>query len=188
MDLITIVKQAEYRLLHEGRHHPTIKVAFEDLPIVAHVPLSSLPATPEQRQHRLFLQGRQFADQYGTRKITKIWFISEARVSTADPRAPYAIAPSLDPKRREALLILELDASSTELAQHIELRAIQRTRSGVVKAVQPMPSFSSQEASDTLIGALVLAFLAGFAEASTHPHAYGPVHRKMFWHQLQMEQ
>jgi hypothetical protein len=187
MELATIVKQAERTLLHEGRHLPIVLVAFEGLPALVPCPLSPFPATPEQRQYVMFLKGKQLADQYSTQRVQRLWFISEAWMRDIRLHPQNDGMPARPPKRQEVLLILELDASTPELAQQIALRAMRRTRTGKLKGMHPIDEIASANATVTLMSVAVLAFLAGFAEACTDPHAYGPVYTKMVWQKLQME-
>lgn len=186
MDLITLVQQAETRLLREGRHDATIVVAFEaDLPI-AQERVVPFPATSEQRRHVLFLKGKQFASRYGTQRLATIWFVNEAWMSKAIPHAPF-VDPSRDPHRQEVLVVVELDVTPPAFAQRIEVRQMKRNRYGKLKAVQPLPDLSFPDVVSSVLGLPALAFLAGFAEACDHPRAYGAVHTQMLWQQSQMD-
>ncbi len=173
MDLATLLAQAEKRLLRYGEHPPTIVLTFEGLPNPIQRTFASLPATPDQRERMLFLKGRQFAEQYGTLRVQRVWFVCEAWMSVIRDRTSSFIPPSRDPKRLEAVLLVELDATSASLSQQCEARAIQRNRSGAIKALQPIPELSAAQGSLSMAGVLLLSFLEGFAQASSQD--YGPL-------------
>src|SRR5690349_11874177 len=104
MNLTAIMKQAEKTLLDSGKHPPTLLVTFEGLAHPTRLTIPSFPATPQQRQHALFLKGKQCAEQYGSWKVQRVWFIGEAWLSGLEANVARFVAPSLDSKRREALI------------------------------------------------------------------------------------
>jgi hypothetical protein len=185
MDLATLLAQAEKRLRRHGDHPVTIVVTFEGLPNPVHRTFASLPATPQQREAVLFLKGKQFAEQYGTRRVQRVWFVCEAWMSLVQTNTFSSIAPSLDPKRQEVVLLVELDATSAALSQQCEVRAIQRTRSGAVKALLPIPELTAAQGSLSMAGVLLLSFLEGFAQAASHD--YGPLQTMIQQHRRRLE-
>jgi hypothetical protein len=92
-----VVEGAQRTLLRTGEHRPTILVAFEGLSTPVRRTLRSFPATAEQRQHVLFLEGQLVGNQYSTWKVQHVWFISEGWMSTTDLSCLHPVAPSRDP-------------------------------------------------------------------------------------------
>ena len=157
-----VVEGAGRTLLRSGEHRPTILVAFEGLPTPVRRTLRSFPATAEQRQHVLFLEGQQLGNQYSTWKVQRVWFISEGWMSLADPHRWQAISPSRDPKRREVLLVLELDATSDDLKQRLEIREMRRNTKKKLKALSAVPELSSESAQAPVTPHGVLALSLPF--------------------------
>lgn len=184
-----VVEGAQRTLLRTGEHRPTILVAFEGLSTPVRRTLRSFPATAEQRQHVLFLEGQLVGNQYSTWKVQRVWFISEGWMSTTDPSCLHPIAPSRDPKRREVLLVLELDATSDGFKQRIDLREMRRNKKKKLKALIAVPELACtpEQQPVTPHGVLALAFLTGFAEVASPGDAYRQLQAKIFQERLRME-
>lgn len=189
MDLITLFKRAKYRLMKTGHQPPLLVVSFADHHRIAEIMWSSTTLiTPSERQQIAYLAGQKLARLYGPHPLARIWVVSEGWMSPADPQATRIVSPSEDPNRQEVLLIVELDVSEEMLPQRIELGTIRRSAAGIVLGVDPLPANeSAEDSSDRLIGALALAFLAGFAQASGDRATYMLALRHIYWHNRQME-
>ena len=185
MDLATLLTQAEAQLLQYGTHPPTLIVALEGLPNPIRQTLTPFPGTSQQREDVLYLKGRQFAHQHGHRRIQRAWFICEAWMSVMQPNAPTRIAPSLDPRRREVVFVIELDATSTVLSQQCGVREIKRAHSGKIRELLPITDLSTDEKSQDLSGVLLLCFLDGFAQASSQE--YGQLRNIILQHRYRLE-
>jgi hypothetical protein len=162
-----------------------IVLTFEGLPNPIQRTFASLPAAPDQRERMLFLKGRQCAEQYGSQRVQRVWFVCEAWMSVIRDKTASFIAPSLDPKHLEVVLLVELDATSATLSQQCEARAIRRSRSGAIKALLPIPELSSAQGSLSMAGVLLLSFLEGFAQAASQD--YGPLQTLIQQHRRRLE-
>lgn len=189
MDFTQVVEDAQRTLLRAGEHRPTILVTFEGLSAPIRRTLRSFPATAGQRQHVLFLEGKLVGNQYSAWKVQRVWFISEGWMSTTDPYCLDPIAPSQDPKRREVLLVLELDASSGSLKQRIDIREMRRNKKKKLKALIAVPELSSASGQEAVTphAVLALSFLAGFSEVASPGEAYRQLQAKIFQERLRME-
>jgi hypothetical protein len=160
-------------------------LTFEGLPNPIQRTFASLPATPDQRERMLFLKGRQFAEQYGTQRVQRVWFVCEAWMSVVRDKTTPFIAPSRDPKCLEAVLLVELDATPATFSQQCEVRVIHRNRSGIIKALRPIPELSTAQGSISMAGVLLLSFLEGFAQAASQD--YGPLQSMIQQHRRRLE-
>ncbi len=180
MNFTDVLSQAVRTLLKNGQHPSTILVAFEGLPAPVRRTFA-LPATVEQREQIMFLQGRRLAESYGDRVVQRIWFISEGWMNSfALGGGQQWVNPTRDPGRLEVLYVIELDATSHELLQRGEVQEMRRNRRKKLMGLVPVPEFSGKPGPVTSLGVGVLRFLEGFSErASSHPDKYGPLRAKI---------
>jgi hypothetical protein len=186
MDMQTIVDQAVKSLKQRGNHPPLVIVEFERLPKPVLIPIVRIPPQPSQLRHTLFLMGKQAADQYRQWKILRVWYISEAWMSVEPHGISPASRPSQDPKRREVLVINELDATTEALAQKIEIQEMYRNKSRKITNVLPLSQLSEEGGMERASSAVLLNFLAGFMEV-VEDSSYGPITARILEEKRKME-
>ena len=164
MNLNTITNEAERHLLRQGNHPPTVILLLDDVQTPIRRELLSFPGTPEKRQYTLFALGKQLGESYQTKNLRKVWFISEAWLQS--------LSESPLPKRREGLFVVEIDI--TTLEQILDVREIVRGKhTRKIKTLRPFQDdHSTVRGPVTAHGALILSFVAGFADAASSHHSY----------------
>lgn len=188
MHIADVFSQAVRTTLSEGRHLPTVLVAFDGLPAPVRHTFFSFPDTPERREQTLFLQGKQLAESYGDRVVQRVWFIDEGWMNIFVPHSgQQVVRPSQDPRRREVLFVVELDATSGELLQRVEVQEMRRNQSKKLINLDPVPELSGEQGQISPLGVPVLRFLEGFSEkASSHPEVYGPLRARIRLEKVKM--
>lgn len=163
MDLASITSLASETLLQHGSHLPTLLIEFEGRRAPLRSSLRFFPSKAEQKEEFLYWRGRRMARQHGHRTVRHVWLVMEAWMNRPEPGMP-SVAPSLDPRREEVLLVLELNAR--DFSQAFEGRKMIRNQAGKLIDLQPLKE-TMPEADDLQVtGTLLLAFLAGFVEGA----------------------
>jgi hypothetical protein len=183
MNFADCISDAETMLKRTGKHLPTIVVSFEEVSTVVRHIFPVFPRTPDQRQQMLYQHGKQMGERWGTWNVHCVWFTCEGWLHPSRVH-PLGVASSQAPRRREVLVVFELDVTGEKLAQRIHIREMLRDRKKHLKELRLLPDFTSEE--NTIQSALVLAFLAGFAEASTGSQTSGTLQKKIFEERLKL--
>jgi hypothetical protein len=161
MELASIMEQAAETLLRQGSHSPTLIVEFEEKPTPIRSSLRFFPPPMEQKEEILYQRGKRLARHYGHLKVRRIFLVTEAWMNKPEPGRPL-VAPALDPQREEALLVLELNASSPQFEQTFEGRKMIRNQEGKLIDLRPLTDLFPEGDEVEVTGVLLPAFLAGF--------------------------
>lgn len=99
-DIIRIAKETT---LKRGGHMPTVIV--EGSKKSGMVVLEKFPKTHKEKAYQMFSMGFVMANSGEVGDLKQVYFISEGWMSSADESNPIKIKPSLDPNRKEVLII-----------------------------------------------------------------------------------
>lgn len=137
MKIDRIVERAKHLLLSQGGHGPTLFVEYSDtqdsvqqteVGVDASDPASNdtsaneypigiillthLPEISMERQMLFFHVGKQFGEHFRQAWVRQLCFVSEVWASIRPMNAPLTCAPSLDPQRKEMLLVSSMEVPS----------------------------------------------------------------------------
>jgi hypothetical protein len=161
MDIDTLLAQAAETLFRHGSHRPTLCIDLEGMATPLVSSFRFFPASAEQKQELLYQRGRRLAGRYGQRKVQRVWFVTEAWVNKRAPGTAF-VAPSLDPRREEVLLVLEVHATSPDWRQTLAGRKMIRNEAGRLIDLHPLADHLPKDEENAVTSELLLAFLAGF--------------------------
>jgi hypothetical protein len=163
MDIHTIIQMAKDHILKAGRHFPEIFVELDDkaMHILACPDITNSDVSIE-KQHRFFTAGRILGEGNPGTNIVSIAFAVEAWVSSAKIDAPRPFArPSLDPNRKECLIVATLNVIVHGDEKHVEQHChpVEMIRDGKGKLIDLLP-WNLEEGK--VQSPLLTSFLAGF--------------------------
>jgi hypothetical protein len=158
-----IANLAQETLLRDGYHSPTLFVQDDENKLVV-AQLAELPPTHEDKLQYLFQAGFMLSEQSPISSLKQVFFVTEAWLSQArDGKLPLT-RPSLDPQRKEVLIIstLHLHQSNTQIAVYEMLR----DPDGNLRELQTHHEANDVELNDN---PLLSAFATGFLMAHEQP-------------------
>jgi hypothetical protein len=159
LHLEDIVRLAEEVLMRDGGHLPTLIVEGTTDSLVTQLP--DLPGEPELRQALLFQVGALLAREFDLGQLRQVFMITEGWLSLRRDGKPPVERPSLDPERKEVLVVAAIFPPSGR--QAIELREMIRNAQGeLIEVTQVSKPEGATEAENPLLEALV----AGYTLAS----------------------
>ncbi len=114
MNISAIVQHAKESLLVHGSHWPTLLVESDTASTIFILDGFGQPnGTTLDKQKYLFRVGVQFGADHKGSEVKQVCLITEAWASTVKHGEQPISAPSLDPNRREMLMIVVLDVMPT---------------------------------------------------------------------------
>jgi hypothetical protein len=155
----TIAAFAETTTLENGGHVPTMIVFGETDYMMA--PFLEMPDTHEARWQLMFWSGFALASSKQLGILKKVFFISEAWMSSGTEQQKPVLPPTEDPDRREVLIIagIEMEGRKAEL----KIFEIGRDEEGQLIDLARHEPTSNQ---DDVENPLLLAFVDGFLEGT----------------------
>ena len=151
-----IIDFAKDYVLRHGEHPPTLyaKGTMDK----AVIPLDAFPTIQEKKVLFLAHAGKQLAQKGNIGTLTEVFFVSEAWIGIPKKDGSF-IQPSLDPERKEALIISGLDV--LEEKQSLAVLDIVRDSNGELRELKESTFPQDGEVKSPLLPAFVLGHTFG---------------------------
>jgi hypothetical protein len=154
IDLDTLAEQAREVLLRDG-YHAAMLFVETSLQTLA-IQISEIAETHEERLAQMFLAGFKLSRVAEIGILQQVFFITEAWLSIVEENKPY-IQPSKDPKRKEVLMITQMDVPENKIATRtLEMK---RDKKGKLVQIIKRPPLEGESAESPLLTAFVIGFL-----------------------------
>ncbi len=152
-------------LLTLGSHVSTVLV--EGSGKLAIIQLRGVPSTPEERAQHMFIAGFKLARQNEQlREIEQLFHITEGWMTSVSADDTSALPPSEDPKRKEVLLVSQLNIPQRQAGGRVfEMRRDSAGQLGEVVLLD-IDIDDQTEAFSPLLGAFAFGFLTGRESSS----------------------
>ena len=154
--LNTVSKMAQEAALLKGYHVPLL-LADGDLNALV-LSLDELAESHQARAQQLFFIGMMMAQGGQVGVLQQVFFVSEGWMSVAEDGKSIEQMPSQDPKRKEVLLVSQLQVE--EKQTHINILEMKRDKKGKLRSLEPFSQIVEQaEVQSPLLNAFALGFL-----------------------------
>jgi hypothetical protein len=154
MDLDTLSDFAREVLLRDGFHAASLFIETSEKVVALQIP--EMGETHEDRAAQMLLAGFKLAQIANIGILKQVFFITEAWLSVVEDNKPY-IQPSKDPKRKEVLIITQMDVSENKMVTRtLEMK---RDKRGKLTQVIKRPALEGESAESPLLTAFVIGFL-----------------------------
>ncbi len=120
--------------------------------------LPGLPETHQGRLRALFSTGFELGQRVEIGTLQEVFFISEGWMSFAQGEQPPTVPPSLDPQRKEVLLIASL--AIPERTGRLAVLEMVRDADGELTTINPLRSGNAE--NQIVDNPLLAAFAAGY--------------------------
>jgi hypothetical protein len=172
MDIAYIEHRAKETLRQQGSHPPTAFIEFQGIQRPVRLAMPPLPSDPSTKQQVFFESGRLVGRQYRSQRVRHVCLVLEAWASIFKQGVQLPFSPSSDPHRREILLILSLDALSSDLKQTAVVVELIRDKTNALVELRPADDLLPGNDEIEAVGGLLLRFLAGIAAGSPSRREY----------------
>jgi hypothetical protein len=154
-----IARLAREVALRDGYHAPTLIVEGDGGPLLGQFP--ELPETHDGRCEMMQAAGYALAQEAALGELRRVFFISEAWMSTADRGGPPYTPPSQDPRRREVLIVSGLEVQTQQAGMVIfeMVRDEDSELTGLQRFV--VPTQDGEHIESPLLEAFVQGFRSG---------------------------
>ena len=154
LDLDTLAEQAREVLLRDGYHAAMLIVEGSLKNLILQV--SELGETHEDKLAQMFVAGLTLARMGDIGVLQQVFLITEAWLSLVEKNKSF-IQPSKDPKRKEILMITQMNVPENTMAT----RSYEMKRNKKGKLVQALkrPQLEGETAESPLLEAFVMGFL-----------------------------
>jgi hypothetical protein len=161
LSIEVVAEKAKERALAAGGHEPTILVKGTKETISIQLP--ELGETHEERQQEMFGIGFLVGDSQLLGKLQQAFLTTEGWLSMADKEKEPVYPPSQDPKRKEVLVISEINVETGDTAEtNILLFEMVRDKEQNLKDLQPFKELDKQgDMSSPLLDAFIQGYVAG---------------------------
>ena len=149
--------------LRDGYHLPTVIVDGSQQSVIVQIP--EMAPTHEQRAVQMYVAGAILGANRRAGHLRQVFFVTEGWMSVAHEGNLPEVPPSLDPRRKEMLVITgyEPDTQQTTMA----LYEMKRDLEGVLRELQEYEHGAGDrvQAESPLLDAFVRGFLSGEASS-----------------------
>ena len=161
LSIEVVAEQAKERALATGGHEPTI-LAKGTLETIAIQP-PELGATHEERHRQMFGIGFLVGDSHLLGKLQQVFLITEGWLSKAEKKKAPVYPPSQDPKRKEVLVVSEINVDKgSEPETNILLFEMVRDKEQNLKELKLFQELDEQgDMSSPLLDAFVQGYVVG---------------------------
>ncbi len=168
LTLELVARHATEIALRDGSHQPTL-IVESDQNQSGILQFGIMPGTFAEREQQMFTAGFVFSRRGEVGALKQVFFITEGWMSLLENDQTPEMRPSEDPKRKEVLLISQMNTQNHQ--QDMVIYEMLRDDAG---ALQDLLEFkvegeSGEEHMESpLLEAFVLGYQAGFIDNATH--------------------